>query len=396
MVAEPVLSMGSILRMPPFVRRLWRLVEARRALLEGAAEHALEVLSDPVLALSPQADGLRLKALDLLYRDAARKASLGREGSVARVLSVVAASDPVRADEWRRHLAGRQETGRQETEQEERAEQASDDARPSTAMKDLLANMRAGKDAPAPRPEAPSKIARSAPAPGAPMRFHLMIDDGGEFLALSGASITIGHSQAGKADVPLLGDLESLHARITFEESFHGGARWKITPESGGKVSVDGRRAHEGEAMELIDGAEVRLSPRVTFRFQRPDVASASARLSWLHGLEADGAPRVLLFAPGPSGRVTLGARTSRLLPVAGVEHEVELTLEPPSDPTELRVRCAGGVRRHSQDATEEFTLPCPPDRRLDLVVGARPSSPVPFGLAITPVPPPSGGLRIH
>ena len=75
---------------PNFVRRAWRLIEARRALLEGVPERALEHLSDPVLSLSGEADRLRERSLSALYRHAARRAKEGRSQSVARVLEVVA------------------------------------------------------------------------------------------------------------------------------------------------------------------------------------------------------------------------------------------------------------------------------------------------------------------
>jgi hypothetical protein len=235
--------------------------------------------------------------------------------------------------------------------------------------------------------------ARRVPvAPGAPLRFHLAVDEGGEFLVLSGASISFGHAQAAAADVPLLADLESVHARLTFGESFHGGPVWRIGPVGRGRVEVDGREV-PGET-ELADGALVRLSPRLAFRFRRPDPASGSAVVELSRGVEADGAGRILLLAPGRAGRVRIGPKASRHVPVAGIEQEVELSLEPESGPTELRVRCAGGVRLMGEgaDARTELAVPCPPDRRVDVVLGARPSQRAPFGLSITALDDPVQG----
>ena len=93
-----------------------------------------------------------------------------------------------------------------------------------------------------------------------------------------------------------------------------------------------------------------------------------------------------------------VGPKRSRHLPIAGVEHEVELTLEPAPEPTELVVRCEGGARPMTPGApaSAELRLPCPPDRRVDVVLGARPSQVAPFGLAIAPVQRPGGGPTIH
>lgn len=372
---------------PYFVRRMWRLIEARRALVEGAPERALGVLRDPTLAVSTQADLLRRRAMEALYRAAAQRASQGREGSVARLLGFVSIEDPARADEWRRHLAG-----------------ALPERAPASqgGLRNLLVQMRSDGDTrdsgePQPASEGPtgaaSSPARRARVPaGRPLRFHLAVDEGGEFLVLAGESISLGHARAALADVPLLADLESIHARLTFGESFHGGPAWRIGPVGRGQVYIDGHEV-TGDA-ELVDGALVRLSPLLSFNFRRPDPASGSALVELARGVETDGAGRILLLAPGMAGRVRIGSRASRHVAVAGLEEDIELRLEPEHGPTELVVRCGGGVRMMgaAQEAATELVLPCPPDRRLDVVLGARPSQRAPFGLSISPVEDPVQG----
>ena len=360
------------LRVPYFVRRVWRLIEARRALFEGSPERALAALRDPALARSPQASQLRQRAMETLYRSASHRLSEGRDASAARLLGLVAAEDPQRAEAWRRHLGG--------PAVEPPSSQASD-------LPALLAQMRSGDGGGSsrPRPASPAPQ-RAEVSPGAALRFHLAVDDGGEFLVLSGSSITFGHARTGAADVPLLADLESLHARLTFGDSFHGGPTWCVEPVGRGTASVDGSVA-EGP-LELYDGAEVRLSRHLSFRFRRPDPASASASIDLLRGAEADGAARLLLLAPGAAGRVRIGAKANRHLPVAGIEHEVELLLEPAQDPRLLVVRCEGGARVLDAEAppAPAVRLPCPPDRRVDVVLGARPAQTAPFVLSLAPV----------
>ena len=380
-------------RVPSLIRRLWCLFEARRALVEGSPERALGVLRDPALALSRRADALRQRAMEVLYRDAAHKAAEGRDASVARLLGVAAVEDPVRADQWRRHLGEREprEEGEASTQR-------------TGALRELLGRMRSTAPPPTPTPLPRARLAagkggppRLAPLPedGATLRFRLAVDDGGDLFVVSGRAPVLGHSRAGVADVPILADLESRHARLTFGESFHGGPLWRIEPLGEATVLV-GDAAVEG-ARTLADGDLVRLAANLAFRFRRPDPSSSSALLELQHGAEAEGAQTVLLFVPGTSGRVRIGPRARRHVPVAGIEHEIDLTLEPASSPRELRVRCAGGVRRSGVDdpagpAGVETRVPCPPAERVDLVLGARPSQRAPYGLALVPTEPPTMG----
>jgi len=370
-------------RIPSFVRRLWRLVEAERALFAGAPERALGALRDPVLALSPKADHLRERALEVLFRDAAQKAREGRDASVARLLGVAAGEDPTRAASWRRHF-------------EAFPPGSAPGPAPAggRALRDLLAELR---DAGAPSSSAaralpvgrggPPRLAPLGPAPDS-LRFRLAVDDGGDLLAVAGPSLVLGHARAGSADIPLLADLESRHARLTYAESFHAGPVWRLEALASAPVRVEGREVLG--ARSLNDGDLVRLAPNLEFRFSRPDPASATAVLELLHGAEAEGAQRVLLFVPGPTGRVRVGARTNRHVPVSGIEHEIELELEREPGGAQLVVRCAGGVRSAGgpglAPASGEERVALPPRARVDLVLGARPSQRAPYGLSLLPL----------
>ena len=369
-------------RIPSFVRRLWRLVEAERALFAGAPERALGALRDPVLALSPKADLLRERALDVLFRDAAQKAREGRDASVARLLGVAAGEDPTRAASWRRHF-----------EAFPPPDEGAGSSR-GRALRDLLARLR---DAGGPTDSAPRALpaGRGGPPRLAPLepgsgslRFRLAVDDGGDLLVVAASSLILGHARAGVADIPLLADLESRHARLTYGESFHAGPIWRLEGLADAPVRVEGREVLG--ARSLNDGDRVRLAANLEFRFSRPDPASATAVLELLHGAEAEGAQRVLLFVPGPTGRVRIGARTNRHVPVNGIEHEIELSLERAPDRAELLVRCAGGVRSLGAGglaaASTEERVALPPRVRVDLVLGARPTQRAPYGLSLLPL----------
>lgn len=361
--------------LPFFLRRSWWLFKAHRALSEGSAEHALACLRHPSLSVSSRADDLRRRAMDVLYRIAAERARQGRDGSVARLIRVAAEDDPERAVLWSRRLGGP-------------APDAPDPKQDD--LRRLLAEMRSGSGAapPAHEPRVPAK--HGAPAPGGTrarteaLRFHLAVDDGGEFLVVCSASVTLGHARAGRADVPFLADIESRHARLVREESFHHGPTWRVEPVESAHVEVGDRPLSAPEL--LTDGDVVRLAPNLAFRFRLPEPSSTSAVLELFHGAESEGAVRVLLLAPGPSGRVRIGPRRLRHVPVAGLEHEVELSLVENA----LKIVCEGGVRVLGVDAADEAAIekcvPFPPTRRYDVSVNARPSQRPPFCLAIDPI----------
>jgi hypothetical protein len=133
-------------------------------------------------------------------------------------------------------------------------------------------------------------------------------------------------------------------------------------------------------------------SPNLVFRFLLPEDASSSALLELTAGVESEGAARVILFSPGPSGRVRIGPNRRRHVPVAGLEHEVELSMTR----GHVKIACAGGVRvpglgEDGMRAETEKEVPCPPSRRVDVTVNARPSQRPPFGLAIAPIDNPEG-----
>ncbi len=362
---------------PSLVLRWLRLFEARRAILDGAPERALGVLRDPRLALSGEADQLRARALDVLYRCAAARRAQGRDGSVARILAVIAGEDPERARTARAELAAPAEA----------------QAEPPSRLRGFLAQMRRLEHAPPAStrsPAEPRATTRSAAgfappsiAAGTVRRFHLAIDDGGEFLALLGAGLVIGHARAGKADLPLLADLESEHARLSLGESFHAGPSWILSPIGARTLRVGGAPVG-AEGAVLADGDEIELASNARMRFRLPERASSTAILELLHGLESEGVTRVLCFAPGTAGRVRIGPQLHRHVPIAGLEHEVVLLL----DADWLTVACAGGVRilESAEPASVELRVPQPLATRLQLVVNARPSQRLPFGITVRPI----------
>lgn len=365
--------------LPSFLRRRLLLHEARRALLGGEPEAALDRLSDPCLALSDEALRLRERVIDVICREAARMAAEGRVEEAERLLSRAELEDPERARQWRRRLDG--ESG-----------PASHEARPSRelhgsariAMGELLAQMRRESgDAPVPvsaRASLPTSAILPGPTPGRrPLRFHLAVDDAGDYIAIGGDEVVIGHRSAERADLPILGDLDAVHARILRSESFHGGPAWMIQPAEERVVRVDGAEVPAGGAA-LHDGVEVELSPQIRFRFRLPDPGSCSALIEFQRGVECEGANRVLLFAQGPAGRVRTGRRTDRHLVVRGAAPELSLEL----NGDQLDCSSPAGLRRPGSDsAAQQLSVDVPPTAPLSVTVGERVGGRPPFGITL-------------
>ncbi len=105
-------------------------------------------------------------------------------------------------------------------------------------------------------------------------RFLLWVDGvGGYWVCLRDEVILGQASAAGKADVPILGDLSGRHARIRRD-----GEGYLI--EAFREVRVENRRV-EHVAL-LRDGCRLQLGDAVRLLFRRPHALSATARLDFL------------------------------------------------------------------------------------------------------------------
>jgi hypothetical protein len=287
---------------PAFVQRRWLIAAARRALQAGRAASALEILRDELLVGDPRAESLRAMALPLVPTPPPPPPGgpvLGREGQ-----------------------------GRGE-------------------LFSLLAQMRAARSAgadPASRAPAaagPGKDSSAVGSPGPrPLRLRMSIDDVGTFLICAGPGTTVGHSRAGESDVPILADLLPRHARFVLEPpSFHAAGFWRVEPLGAARVRVDGVELTPA-GCTLRSGAQIRLAEHSRLEFLASDPASSSALLDLGGSVEAAGARRVVLFAPGADGCVRLGSRSDCLVAVNLGTALVELS----HDGELLRVRCESGL----------------------------------------------------
>ena len=214
--------------------------------------------------------------------------------------------------------------------------------------------------------------------------FLLAVDDGGEYFVASGDSLIVGHLSSPSADLPFLADVEAEHARLAIGESFHSGPRWTLAGLASAKILVAGHFLGAEPAV-LSDGDLVHLAGNLSFRFRAPDPSSSAAVLDLLSGADCKGARHVLLFPPGPGGRVRIGSRRDRHIAVPDLNREVSLEIEESA----LVVRCAGGVRVQggvsSPGPDPALSLPCPPTRSISVSVGARAPDRPPFGITVWP-----------
>jgi hypothetical protein len=124
----------------------------------------------------------------------------------------------------------------------------------------------------------------------------------------------------------------------------------------------------------------VGLGQNLELRLEIPDPASASAVLVLARGAECAGARRIVLMAPGPGGRVRIGASSRHHVRVPGLEFE--LALEWRADGLELtsELELAGAL------TGSRGRLGFPPSERLAFTCGKPRGSRPPFGCAIEPV----------
>ena len=105
-------------------------------------------------------------------------------------------------------------------------------------------------------------------------RFMLWIDAVGGYWVCLGDEITIGQPDGRRtADVPILGDLSSCHARLRRD-----GEGFLI--EAIRETSVDGRPVRD--VGWLRDGSEIQLGESVRLLFRRPHALSGTVRLDFL------------------------------------------------------------------------------------------------------------------
>ncbi len=392
-------------QLPSFLRRRLRLSEARRALLAGQPEQALAQVTDPCLALSEEADRLRIRVLEVLCREAAQRQREDEPHESRRLLSIVAAHDPERAATWRRRLASEQ-ASQASAKLPERAPAAQSGI--ITALEGLLSDMRDERTRSGMRrnqgatESADTRIrdAASSVVHGHPQRkqqlFQLAVDDLGEFVVVCSPEVTLGHARAGQADLPFLADLAPLAARLQRTMSFHSGPGWRIEPEARQDVAINGELVDEGGA-SLSSGDEVQLATNLAFRYLSPVAGSGTAILELLHGAECRGALHVVLLAPGEDDPLRLSASRGRHLRVPRLPEEVALWLDGAELVVEStsKLRVTGhevGVQPPSPAGPGGLRFDCPPARRVDVTLGEASASRPPLQLSIWPIDRPGDG----
>lgn len=121
-------------------------------------------------------------------------------------------------------------------------------------------------------------------------KFMLWVDAVGGFWVCLADEVILGQpARCGAADVPILADISSRHARIRRD-----GEGYLI--EAIREVRVDGRRVDK--MTSLCDGSKITLGEGVRLVFRRPHALSATARLDFLsHHRTQPSADAVLLMA---------------------------------------------------------------------------------------------------
>lgn len=130
-------------------------------------------------------------------------------------------------------------------------------------------------------------------------RFLLWVDAVGGFWVCLGDEVVLGRSTSPMADVPLVADLATCHARIRRDSEGY-------LIEALRETYVDGRPVVQ--AALLREGSRIQLGPKVRLVFRRPHALSATARLEFAsHHRTQPSVDAVLLLADacvlGPAAR---------------------------------------------------------------------------------------------
>ncbi len=216
-----------------------------------------------------------------------------------------------------------------------------------------------------------------------PRSFVLAVDEGGQHHVAFGDELVIGHARSARADLPFLADVAAEHARLVRTATLRGGPGLRVVPAPGEPVLL-GDRPVPPEGALLRPGERLTLAANLDLRLHAPDPASASLVLECLAGTECLGARRVILLAPGPGGRVRIGAGAQCHVRVARLGVDVALELGPGGG--SLVISSDAGVATYGASRAPRVTLPCPPRVRVDVVVGERAPDEPPFALAFLPI----------
>lgn len=214
------------------------------------------------------------------------------------------------------------------------------------------------------------------------LRFHLAVDDGGEFLVVGSDVVEIGHRTAGTPDLGFLAPLAARHCRIERRSSLREGIHYLIHAYPGARVEVAGRGLVQDSA-RLRHGDRILLGERVRLRLRLLGAASASAQLSVESSEDCEGAREILLVALGAEGRISIGPKKKHSIAIADLEHEVALELHA----SELVVACAGGFgAREAVLGATALCVPLPLHSRVWIQPRARGAPKPPFALTLMPL----------
>jgi hypothetical protein len=213
-------------------------------------------------------------------------------------------------------------------------------------------------------------------------RFHLAIDEAGEFLVASAARLQFGHRTAAGVDLGFLAALRARHGCLERRVSLRDGVQYWLIPDEGAPLECAGSGACT-QPRRLRHGDAVALAGRIWLRFRQLSVDCASAKLSVETSEDCEGAREILLMAPGPEGALRIGARNKHHLRVPELEHEVRLELAR----HQLEIHCSGGFARSALPlGATTLCVALPLEGRVWIEPRARPTGKPPFALTLMPL----------
>ncbi|GEM_PF-2922945 len=160
---------------------------------------------------------------------------------------------------------------------------------------------------------------------------RLQVEEGGEFLVLTGDRLRIGNATAPvRPQISVLARIRPHHATLERRLSFHGGFRDRIEAFQGALVEVDGRPV---EQCDLGSGDRILLGGILPIRYLRPHPRSLSSLLRLEKGFECEGTSRILWIKQGGrDGALFFGRGPDKHVRLPRPEKEVALFVKGPGD----------------------------------------------------------------
>ncbi len=153
--------------------------------------------------------------------------------------------------------------------------------------------------------------------------FLLRVEDGGEYLVLTGDSIRVGNVLESDVELPIMANISRVHARFERTRDFHHGERYRLVAEGGSRCFVNGKIIRQAD---LKHGDRIKLGSDLEMVFELPTEKSVSALLQLQGDFNVDGVDKIILMKPtGADGKILISSGKKSHVGVKTLSRDVEI-----------------------------------------------------------------------